>query len=181
MTLKPQDLLVCLKLALPENGLGSSWSYRELAGSLEMSASEVNAATRRAAAAGLLTRTRARVEKPRPIRPALLEFVTGEAREAFPVTPGPETRGLPTGRSAPPLNALLSGAAGPELVWPDDEGERQGLSIEPLYHSVPEVARGNPDLHEVLALVDALRVGERRERELAERELAERVTGLTHR
>ena len=45
----------------------------------------------------------------------------------------------------------------------------------PLYPSVPEAALKDEKLHELLALVDALRVGRAREKELAIRELKKRL------
>jgi hypothetical protein len=52
-------------------------------------------------------------------------------------------------------------------VWPYGHGKLRGHSIVPLYPSVPEAATKDPKLHELLALVDALRVGKAREREIA--------------
>jgi hypothetical protein len=61
------------------------------------------------------------------------------------------------------------------LVWPDAEGTVRRQAIEPLYRTVPEVARRNPKLYELLALVDALRCGGARERKLAMTELQNRI------
>lgn len=47
--------------------------------------------------------------------------------------------------------------------------------MEPLYPTVAEAAIQNEKLYELLALVDALRVGRVRERELAAVELEKRV------
>jgi hypothetical protein len=46
--------------------------------------------------------------------------------------------------------------------------------VFPLYPSVPEVALKDHALHILLALVDALRVGRAREKELAAKELKNR-------
>jgi hypothetical protein len=50
-------------------------------------------------------------------------------------------------------------------------GETRGFSIEPLHPSAPKVAVRDPDFYAVLALVDALRLGDNRERDLAGKEL----------
>lgn len=176
MPLKSQDVLVALKLSLP-GFEGGDWTYAQLAGDLGLSDSEANEATRRAAAAGLLTEARGRAEKPRPVRAALLAFLEHGVPYAFYVRPGATTRGVPTAHSAPPLNASIQAAPGTELVWPDAEGDARGQAVEPLYPSVPEAARRDGVLHELLALVDAVRVGRARERALALRALGERLAG----
>lgn len=73
----------------------------------------------------------------------------------------------------PPLASEL--VANDALVWPDDEGTATGTSLAPLHPAAPAAARRNPRLHEMLALVDALRVGRVRERTLAARRLHERI------
>jgi hypothetical protein len=58
----------------------------------------------------------------------------------------------------------------PVLVWPFEEGDRRGYSFPPLYKRAPQAALKDRELCQLLALVDALRDGSARERELAERE-----------
>ena len=58
-------------------------------------------------------------------------------------------------------------ASEPPPVWPDPHGTRRGMTLHPLYPSVPEAARRNPALYELLALFDAVRAGSPRERALA--------------
>jgi hypothetical protein len=56
-------------------------------------------------------------------------------------------------------------------VWPDADGDVRGVTLDPLHKTVPKAARKDPVLlHELLALVDALRDGRARERRIAERE-----------
>jgi hypothetical protein len=43
----------------------------------------------------------------------------------------------------------------------------RGVSLLPLYPTVPQASRNDPRLHDALALVDALRAGAAREREMA--------------
>jgi hypothetical protein len=176
VTLKPQDLLTTLALTLPRFQ-SATWTYSELASTLGLSVSEANAATRRAAEAGLVTSGAKRGAKPRPVRRAVLEFVDHGVRYAFFVHPGESTRGTPTAHSAPPLSALLDVSEEAALVWPDAKGKVRGQAVTPLYPTVPHAVRAVPALHEILALVDALRVGRARERELASRELAKRIIG----
>lgn len=167
MILRPQDVLVCLELALaPAN---APPSYADLGRALGLSASQAHDAVRRAIRAGLLAADARSVRAD-----ALLEFVVHGVKYAFPPQRGPVTRGVPTAHSAPPLRSQLQ-SSGEELVWPDPQGEARGESLEPLYKTAPRAARGNPALYELLALTDALRVGRARERALAEEMLRERL------
>jgi hypothetical protein len=51
----------------------------------------------------------------------------------------------------------------------------QGAAVQPLDSSVPGAARRDPALYDLLALVDALRIGRARERSLAEKEITQRL------
>ncbi len=174
MPLKPQDLVISLALAARDEPV---WTYAELAASLGLSASEANKGVVRAVAAGLLTPGLEQGAKPAPARRALLEFAVHGARYAFFARPGPVSRGVPTAWATAPLDAWI--LAGEELppVWPSPLGSVRGQAIEPLYRSVPAAALKDQALHELLALVDALRIGRVRERELASRQLEARLLG----
>jgi len=60
-------------------------------------------------------------------------------------------------------------------VWPYAKGTVRGISFLPLHRSVPEAALRNTELYEMQALVDAIRDGRAREREIAVRELTQRI------
>lgn len=167
MPLKPQDVMVLLKLA----GSAQSPSYHALADELGMSSSEVHQALKRCVTARLATRQDGRV---RPLRPALLEFLTHGVRYAFAPERGGPTRGLPTLSAAPPLDRHIE-APDPPPVWPDPEGPVRGFAFSPLYRSAPQAARKDAALYELLALVDAVRGGDARERKLAVDELTSRL------
>lgn len=160
MVLHPQDVLVALKLALDDQPL----PYAKLAHDLGLSASQAHAAVQRAGQAKLLDLGSRRVN-----RSALMEFLLHGLKYMCPVQPGPVARGVPTSHSASPLREMF-GDADP-LVWPDPEGDVRGESIEPLCKSAPAAARRDPKLHASLALVDAIRGGRARERQIASKEL----------
>ena len=82
---------------------------------------------------------------------------------------------MPTSYAASPLNGLLGGSDEPPPVWPDAEGPARGVLFSPLFESVPKAAKRDAALYELLALVDALREGRARERELAEQLLREKL------
>ena len=166
--LKPQDILVSLKLlAHPD----AEWSYPKLAVDLSMSASEVHSSVQRATRAGLLQNN----DRHAPNRNALLEFLVHGIKYVFPAERGGLTRGLPTAHAAPPLQKHFRATNEPPPVWPEPEGSVRGEELEPLYRSVPKAARADRELYELLALVDAVRGGRARERELAVKELRSRL------
>lgn len=162
MDLKPQDLLVLLKVAAhpPQR-----WTYAELGEALAMSASEAHASVKRAVTSGLA------VAPSRgewfPVRPNLLEFVLHGARYVWPATPGPVKRGVPTAFGAEPLASQLTAAPGEAPVWAYPDGKARGPTLTPIYRTAPQAALADPALHRLLALLDALRVGRARERSLA--------------
>ena len=162
MTLRPQDLLVLLKLACHGD---RAYTYPELAVGLGISVSEAHASKKRLVAAQLLVQ--AGESGSTVNRTATRDFVIRGARYAFPATIGTLARGMPTAYSAPPLAQMIAAQIDDAIVWPTPEGDTRGLTLAPLYPSVPVAASKDPELYECLALFDALRAGSTRERELA--------------
>lgn len=165
MNLKPQDIVVVLKILV-----SGQQSYSRLAGELFMSPSEVHAAVKRAAAAGLIDRSSKKVR-----RAALAEFLIHGLKYSFPPVSGSITRGFPTSYAAQPLANMLSLPDDLPPVWPSPEGPVRGHELKPLYRTVPLAIKKDSKLYELLALVDALRSGRARERALAARELNKRL------
>ena len=169
MILKPQDILVLLKLvAIGRN----DWSYNRLAVELGMSPSEVHSALKRALTASLALQ---KADKITPYIRNLEEFLVHGIRFAFVPERGEMTRGLPTAYAAAPLNSVFLPDGEPPLVWPDPQGEVRGMAFSPLYKSVPKAAQLDPALYELLVLVDAIRGGRARERAFAIKELQQRL------
>jgi DNA-binding Lrp family transcriptional regulator len=166
MFTKPQDIVVALKLCLGTVRQG----YADLGRSLGMSASEVHAAVRRLAEARLLDPETKKVR-----REALRNFLVHGVPYAFPASPREVTRGVPTAWSAPAMRGKLGSTEQIPPVWSHPNGHVQGASVRPLYPSVPHAARNDPELYDLLALVDALRIGRARERNLAEKEISKRL------
>ena len=98
----------------------------------------------------------------------------------LPAIRGGVTRGMLTSYAVPALDREIS--SGPDLpaVWPFAMGKHRGVSLEPLYKTVPLAARSDPYLYELLALLDSLRDGRARERSLAEREIVKRARERPH-
>jgi len=169
MNLKPQDIMVALKLCTYDS---KRPPMSMIAIDLNMSPSEIHAAIKRLQQARLLHGSELH---DKPNISALEEFLLHGVKYAFPAEHGEVTRGLPTSFAAPPLkDEIVSGDELPP-VWPWRDGETRGIALEPLYRTAPAAALRDPILYELLALVDAIRDGRARERKIAEKELISRL------
>lgn len=217
MQLKPQDLLVSLKLIACA---GRRWTYASLAQELGLSASEVHACVKRGLQAGLLMEpaaswpavqapesallsepgtayhvgVRPRRARRSPVRPGsvhdagaaddnpvraheahLAEFAVHGARYAFAAVRQPGGPGVPTGLGVMAVVQALGlpevGGGADAWVWPHPQGPAQGEGVEPLHPSAPYAALQDEKLHEMLALLDLLRLGEPGLRSAAARRL----------
>jgi hypothetical protein len=83
---------------------------------------------------------------------------------------------MPTAWAAPVMAGKVAGSDAEAPVWPNPNGTKKGLAVEPLYRSAPIAAKNDPALYELLALVDALRLGRARERAIAAREIEHRLS-----
>jgi hypothetical protein len=163
--MKPQDILILLKIISLED---KTWSQITLASELFMSQSEVSQSIARSKFAGLL-----HISGKLVFTVSLMEFLQYGIRFVFPQRPGPVVRGVPTAHSVPPLNTIIRSEE--SYVWPSAKGTVRGHSITPLYKSAVNAVKIDEKLHMYLALVDALRVGKAREKEIAIAELKKRI------
>jgi hypothetical protein len=168
-TLRPQDVLVLAKLLSYH---GPRPPMAQMGVDLSISSSEVHAALKRLVLSRLVSSADT---GNRPLLEPIQDFLVHGLRYAFPVKRGEVTRGVPTSYAAPPLNKHIQSASDLPPVWPYPEGQHRGVTLEPLYRTVPAAALRDPFLYELLALIDALRDGRARERKLAERELVRRL------
>ncbi len=163
--MSPQDIVVLLKIVTYGN---AEWYQDQLADTLNISQSEISKSLKRSKFAGLID-----VSGKKVFKMALIEFLQYGIKYVFPVQPGGLIRGVPTAHSASPLsNSIVSDE---HYVWPYGKGELRGQAITPLYASVVVAVQNDKKLHELLALVDALRVGRAREKEIAIKELKDRI------
>jgi len=168
MNLKPQDILFLLKLV----ALGKKpWAFNKIAVELGMSPSEVHAAAQRTLAARLALKEGENIW---PNIRNLEEFLFHGIQYVFVPERGGLDRGMATAYASAPLDALFVEDNEPPPVWPDPEGKVRGESFSPLYKSAPVAAKNDPELYQLLALVDAIRGGRAREREIAKKELKKR-------
>ena len=137
-----------------------------------MSPSEVHASVKRAERSQLLHGSGM---NNRPNFSALEEFLFHGLRYAFPPERDGLTRGVPTSYGAEPLCSIIASGGEPLPVWPYEEGKQRGMAFQPLYKTAPAAALRDPIFYEYLALIDALRDGRARERQIAEKELRRRL------
>ncbi len=96
---------------------------------------------------------------------------------AFPAQLGEYTRGLATSYAAPIFKKRITLGQDPIPVWPHAEGNKRGWALKPLYPSVPQSLISYPDqaFYDLLALVDAIRQGRARERNIAAKLIREKL------
>lgn len=170
MSLKPQDVLIALKL----HCLGEKeWSFVELGKSLGVSVGEGHNAVGRAKTSGLIYEREGALR----VHPKkLFDFLVHGVPTAFFPVRGAVTRGMPTSVFAPPLSGKVAAAEGDiPLVWATVDGVVRGESLVPLYPTVPMAAAQDQALYELLVLVDGLRVGKAREKKLSVELLEKRI------
>lgn len=179
--MKSQDILILLKLiSLDEQAdRGEArgedpYSVRALADALGVSKSEVGNSINRSFNSGLALKDR-RSGRPKANIRAVYEFIVSGLKYSFPAKPGPLARGVATAFAAPVLEGRLMSAGEMKFVWPDAEGRDSGQSIEPLFKSVPFAIKEDDRLYGYLALVDAIRLGNPREANIAKKELEMRL------
>ena len=167
--LKPQDILVLLWLLVHSDR--EQVRQIDLAYALNISQSEAGLALLRLMKSQLIT------DRKKPIKAAVIEFLISGLKYVYPAEPGAMTRGMPTAHSAPPLANKIQSNSDENYVWPDPQGKSRGQSITPIYKSIPYAAQGDERLYEMLALIDAIRVGRARESNIASEELKRRIKG----
>ncbi len=164
--LLPQDLYILLKLSC----IKGDWNFRSLSAELFISVSQIHLGLKRAALAGLYS-----AKQRKPNRPALEEFVIHGVKFVYFVEQGSLIYGIPTSYAGPPLNKVIVQSGGPQPVWPYPEGKTLGYAIEPLHPAAPKAALIDQEFYELLCLVDGLRDGRARERQIAATEIHNRL------
>ncbi|HIT15791.1 MAG TPA: hypothetical protein IAA88_05330 [Candidatus Avimuribaculum pullicola] len=165
--MRPQDIFILLKIiSLHE----TNWLNIHISRTLNISASEVSEALERCRIAKLIDSSKRRINVL-----ALEEFLIHGIKYVFPVQLGTIARGVPTAFSASPIKDKIY--QGSEVyVWAYKFGTVKGLTVEPLYKSIPEACLKDDKLYELLVIVDTLRIGRSRETEIAIAELKKILT-----
>lgn len=163
--MRPQDIVILLKIISYGH---ENWLMKDLGYELYISLSEISESLNRSVLSGLISSNKKRVMKS-----SLLDFLIFGLKYVFPQKPGHLVRGIKTSHSTTPLsNVILSEEI---YVWPYFEGNSKGFAVEPLHPNVPKACLNDPKLHELLSLVDAIRLGSKREFNIAVEELKLRI------
>jgi DNA-binding transcriptional MocR family regulator len=165
VVVQPSDVVVLFALLNESDG----WTMRSVAERLGVQHSKVQRGLERLADAGLYDANRRRV-----VPHATEEFVEHALKYLHPAREGPIVRGVPTAWAASPLKEEIATDDLPP-VWPDPKSNIRGQAVEPLDKSLPELARTWPDVAELAALADALRLGDARSRAAAQKHLHDRI------
>lgn len=169
-SLKPQDLAMAFKLVCLA---GQKLPYTALARAMHMSQFEAHACMARLGGARLLAEVN---DVPTLVLAAFRPMVLQGAPYFFPAVRGEITMGFPTAYGVEPLKSKVLFADETPPVWPHADGPVRGSTLLPLYPKLPLAAAQDPALYELLALFDALRIGQAREREMARKLLEERLS-----
>ena len=164
--IKPADVLVLFALVSERE----PWTLRSLAGRLGVPLAKVQRGLDRLAAAGIYDASRQQV-----VPAAAQEFVLHALRYLQPIREGALVRGVPTAWAASPLSDEISSSGEAPPVWPSPQGSVRGPAVEPLDAAVPGLVSSWPEVAELAALADALRLGDSRTRDAAARHLRERL------
>lgn len=171
--LKPQDYVILIKLLANP---GVDWSQRQLANDLCISLSEVNTGLKRLTEARLLRRDKqAHIL---PILSAAEELLIHSLKYLFPGRLGEYTRGIPTAVGASLFKNKIALADEPIPVWPDAYGTHKGVALNPIHPSIVKALHKVPDqnFYELLVLLDAIRYGRARERNVAIQLFKEKIS-----
>src|SRR5258707_10421368 len=131
MNLKPQDVVVALKLCGYPSGRPP---ISVVAGDLGLSPSEVHGAIQRLRTSKLL---HGPALKDKPNISGLEEFLVHGLKYAFPAEHGEVTRGIPTSYAAEPLKSEIAVSNDVPPVWTCRYVETRGVGLERLSKSVP--------------------------------------------
>jgi hypothetical protein len=154
--LRPQDVLLAFHLTGPHGP-----TQRAIGQALGISQAEVSLAIGRLQVAQLVVHGSRTV-----VMPNLIEFLVHGARYMFPPLVGGLKRGVPTAALVQPLKGKVGGATG-SLVWPHAKGSQRAQSLEPIHKAAPDAALHDPRMYRLLALLDGIRIGGARMRQIA--------------
>ncbi len=163
--MRPQDIAILLKIVALKDEL---WQMSGLSHSLFISLSEISESLNRSRIAGLIDYNKKNVNKL-----SLLEFLEHGMKYVFPQEPGAMVRGIVTAHSHPFMKKMFPSEN--DYVWPDGNGDILGFMIEPFYAKQVEAVKQDELYYKLLALVDVIRVGRRREVKYAIEELKSEI------
>jgi len=172
MNLKAQDTLLALKYwSLRQDG--HEKSVRDIAESINISASEVSKGTKRLIASHLVVERHGSVFTESG---ALLEWFCYGIRYAYPQESIGYGRGMATSWNCPILVSEIVSPS-PPLVWTLPGGKIEGALVKPIHESAPFAASRDENVYRALSLIEAIRIGKPRELLIARKLLTNLIKG----
>jgi len=138
------------------------WTVRSLAQELRLPPAAVQRSLARLAQTPAYSESRRGVD-----RTAVEELLRHAIPFVAPAQLGGPARGVPTAWASPVLAEQFAASDEPSPVWPSPTGGTRGLAVEPLHPAAVELARSDPWMYAMLALVDGIRIGDARTRGVA--------------
>ncbi len=161
--MKKQDVVVGLSIYSMEKR-DSKWRIIDIANNTFLSASEITESIKRLKLSSILNSERKVIEN------NFLEFIVYGLKYAFPAKIGMPCIGIPTAHSGKFLKKRINTQKSDLYVWPYQNALTRGVSIEPLYKTLPKIALNDDFMYKYLALIDLIRIGRSREKNIAIKE-----------
>jgi hypothetical protein len=155
---KPQDVLVMMKLLVDP-----CLSQRRLAEQLFISQAEISHGMKRLHASNLLVEVHVNAQ-------ASLEFLVHALKYICPPEFGMPALGLPTSFAHPDFK-FVKYVADEIYVWPIAKGEKRGITLLPIYQTLPQACIVDKNLYRFASLVEMVRAGRARERQIGADEI----------
>ncbi len=160
--MKPQDVLITLKIISFNS---DDWRIIDIAYNLHLSSSEVHDGINR------LHQSEIMHMRKHVVKSHFVEFLIHGIKYCFPAILGMKSRGILTTHSSEFFKKIISDKKMDNYVWPSENGNATGISVNPLYKSVPEFVQKDRFMYEYLSYIDAIRIGRKRERAYAEKQI----------
>jgi len=167
--LHPADIYVLCGLLVAAD---QPWTYRELAGELDVPLPVVQRALQRLEEADLYSSQTRSVH-----RPNAEELLVHGLRFLFQARLGAVVPGVPAAWAAAPVSHVIRESGDLPPVWPSARARVRGQALQPLHKSAVVAAEKLPQLGELLAIVDSLRAGDVRVRSVAADMLTKTMRG----
>ncbi len=152
-----------LKLVLAPND-----SQKDLAASLFLSQAEISHGIKRLKQAQLIN------SEGFVIGSSCVEFVVHGLKYMCPAELGPLSTGIPTAFAHPDFK-YVKYRDDSIYIWPSIQGKKKGMVLVPFYESVPKAALADPKLYVLLSLIEMIRAGRAREKEIAAKEIEKMI------
>jgi len=164
--MQAQDLLILLFLQLEK----TKTYQKDIADRLMISRAGVSYSINRLIKLNLLSNDRERI-----MTQTILDFIKYAIHIVYPAHQGPRVKGVLTANLFELDGQIISND---KYVWKSSSGKDIGQEISPLYHTAPLIVESEPALYQALQMIDIIRLGNSREKNLAYNKLVSLLKGV---